>query len=81
LIDFDSKGMRDAVKAFIADAGGVWQALLSVVTGLATAARVARTSTSGGLSHAHTGEQFPGSGGEHHYILVENGGDIGQGVA
>ena len=76
LIDFDTKGMPANVAAAIEAAGGVWSALLSVAPGLQRAARVSRASTSAGLFRTDTGEQFAGSGGAHHYVLVKDGGDI-----
>ena len=57
-------------------AGGPWNALLTVVPGAGRAARVSRASTSAGLSHRDTGEQFPGSGGSHVYILMQDGADV-----
>ena len=49
LIDFDTKGMPNEVKAKIDAAGGMWNALLTVASELANAARVSRASTSAGL--------------------------------
>ena len=37
---------------------------------------MSRASTSAGLFRTDTGEQFGGSGGAHHYVLVKDGGDI-----
>ncbi len=76
LCDFDRKGMPASVSAAIGDAGGMWPALLSVMPGLAQAARVTRASTSAGLWRIDTGEALPHSGGEHHYILAADGADI-----
>ncbi|MBM3491867.1 MAG: hypothetical protein FJX68_15785, partial [Alphaproteobacteria bacterium] len=76
LIDFDTKGMPVAVAAGIEAAGGMWPALLRVAPGLQRATRVSRASTSAGLYRKDTGEQLPGSGGQHHYLLVKDGGDI-----
>ncbi|MCK1480115.1 hypothetical protein IVB27_36625 [Bradyrhizobium sp. 197] len=76
LIDFDTKGMPNEVKAKIDDAGGMWKALLAVAPALANAARVARASTSAGLYRSDTGEPIPGSDGAHHYVLVHDGADI-----
>jgi hypothetical protein len=76
LIDFDTKGMPDEVKAKIDAAGGMWQALLMVAPDLADAARVSRASTSAGLFRRDTGEPIPGSDGEHHFVLVLDGSDI-----
>jgi hypothetical protein len=76
LIDFDTKGMPANIAAAIEAAGGGWSALLRVAPGLQSAARVSRASTSAGLFRTDTGEQFAGSGGAHHYVLVKDGGDI-----
>ena len=76
LIDFDLKGMPPNVVAAIEAAGGMWNALLTVAPGLQRAARVSRASTSAGLYRTDTGEQFAGSGGAHHYVLVKDAGDI-----
>jgi hypothetical protein len=76
LIDFDTKGMTANVAATLEAAGGMWGALLTVAPGLQRAARVSRSSTSAGLFRTDTGEQFAGSGGAHHYLLVKDGGDI-----
>ncbi|MCW1988683.1 hypothetical protein [Bradyrhizobium diazoefficiens] len=76
LIDFDTKGMPPEVKAKIDSSGGMWSSLLTVAPDLARAARVSRASTSAGLSRADTGDLIPGSDGEHHYLLVADGGDI-----
>jgi len=73
LIDFDTKGMPDEVKAKIDAAGGMWQALLTVAPNLTGAARVSRASTSAGLYRSDTGEPIPGSNGLHHYVLVHDG--------
>lgn len=76
LLDFDTKGMPDEVNKKISDAGGMWEALLTIVPELVHAARVSRASTSAGLSRSDTGEQIAGSIGMHHYVLVSDGGDI-----
>src|SRR6516162_4071349 len=78
LIDFDTKGMPDNVASSIEAAGGMWKALLTVAPGLGRATRVSRASTSSGLFRTDTGTQFDGSGGAHHYILVQDGSDIGR---
>ena len=76
LCDFDRKGMPASVATAIADRGGMWPALLSVVPGLAQAARVTRASTSAGFRRTDTGDALSHSGGEHHYILAADGTDI-----
>jgi hypothetical protein len=76
LLDYDVKGMPAIVAKRIAQAGGFWPALLSVVPELATAARVERSSTSAGLYRSDSGVEFPGSGGRHIFLLVADGTDI-----
>ena len=44
--------------------------------GSRAAGRISRASTSAGIYNAETREQLPGSGGEHHYVLVADGSDI-----
>jgi hypothetical protein len=75
LIDIDTKGMPEAVRARIDAAGGFWPALCSVLPALDTTARIVRNSTSSGLSRTDTGEKLPGSNGQHIFLLVEDGGD------
>lgn len=76
LIDFDTKGMPKEVRERIDAAGGMWNALLTVVSDLADAARVSRASTSAGLSRSDTNELIAGSDGMHHFVLVQDGADI-----
>jgi hypothetical protein len=76
LLDFDAKGAPARVTNIIDVAGGVLPSLLLVAPGLQRAARVARASTSAGLFNSDTGDRFPGSGGEHHYMLVRDGSDV-----
>src|SRR5262249_28877979 len=76
LIDFDTKGMPKEVSDRIDALGGMLNALLTVAPELANAARVSRASTSAGLYRSDTGESISGSNGMHHYVLVEDGGDI-----
>jgi hypothetical protein len=76
LIDVDTKGMPDAVRGKIKEAGGYWTALANVVPGLEQAARVLRRSTSTGISRSDTGQALPGSSGAHIFVLVQDGGDI-----
>lgn len=75
LIDFDSKAMPDEVKARIDAAGGMWNVLLTIAPAFVHAARVSRASTSAGLSRIDTGEPIAGSNGEHHFLLIADGGD------
>ena len=76
LLDFDRKGMPANVQGQLDTVSGFWPALLNIVPGLARAAHVIRASTSTGLQHRDTGEQYPGSGGVHAYILVRDGADL-----
>jgi hypothetical protein len=75
LIDFDTKGMPAHVAARLDQLGGCWPALLSIVPGLSTVARVTRASTSAGLYRMDTGEMVPGSNGLHIYLAVRDGAD------
>jgi uncharacterized protein YheU (UPF0270 family) len=75
LIDYDTKGMPPAIAASVREAGGAWSMLLRIAPGLAKAARVSRASTSAGLLRPDTGTNFPGSSGEHHYVLISDGAD------
>jgi hypothetical protein len=76
LVDTDLKGAPESVRSMLAVAGGVLAALFMVAPGLVKATRVTRLSTSTGLSDSQTGEQFPGSGGEHSYFQVKDAADI-----
>ena len=78
LLDYDRKGMPPDVMAKIERRGGFWGAIVDVVPALAKVARVERASTSAGLNRSDTGEQFPGSGGQHVYPAVRDGADIGR---
>ena len=76
LIDIDTKGMPPEVRTRIKDLGGFWRALVGVLPALKQAGCVIRRSTSTGISRTDTGEQLPGSNGEHVYVLVRDGGDV-----
>ncbi len=76
LLDFDTKGMPREVERRIADAGGFWGVVVSVVPSLAKVAHVLRRSTSAGLFRSDTGEKLPGSNGIHVYLEVQDGTDI-----
>ena len=76
LIDLDTKGMPDDVRARIKEAGGFWASLCQVLPLLATSGRVIRRSTSTGISRTDTGEALPGSNGLHVYLRVQDGKDI-----
>ena len=73
LIDVDTKGMPDSVRARVEALGGAARAIASVVPELKTCGSVLRNSTTTGLSRADTGEALPGSEGRHLYILVQDG--------
>jgi hypothetical protein len=76
LLDFDTKGMPGDIAAALRQHGGYWPALVAVLPGLRTIARVTRRSTSAGLSRSDTGKQLPGSDGMHIYVAVQDGTDI-----
>jgi flagellar biosynthesis GTPase FlhF len=76
LLDHDAKTMPPSVAETFAAAGGFWPALVGACPGLASAARLTRSSTSAGLSRSDTGETFPSSGGLHVYLLIKDGSDI-----
>ena len=73
LLDLDLKGMPATVRDKVEAAGGCWAALVSILPELAQTARVARASTSSGLSVS--GTPVPGSNGQHIYLLVRDGAD------
>jgi hypothetical protein len=75
LIDFDRKGLPEAVAARLAEAGGFLAALTIVMPELAAAARVERASTSAALYRIDTGERFESSGGQHEYIFATDSAD------
>jgi hypothetical protein len=76
LIDFDPKGMSDAVKQQFEQFGGLFGALCTILPALETVALVERASTSSGLRNAETGESFRHSGGKHIVIAVLDAADI-----
>jgi hypothetical protein len=76
LLDYDTKGMSEAVASRLEECGGVWGALCEVLPALETVACVERASTSSGLRNRETGESFPGSGGLHIVIPVVDAADI-----
>jgi len=76
LVDFDKKGMPDEVRRRVENAGGVWPLICTVLPDLVGAGYLRRTSTSAGLFIVETGEEFPGSGGEHIYVAVLDAADI-----
>jgi hypothetical protein len=78
LLDYDTKGIPGDVLAEIKRRGGFWPTLLSVSPPLRSVAHLIRRSTSAGLFRFDTGEKIAGSDGEHIYILVQDGGDVGR---
>ena len=76
LIDIDTKGMPDAVRDRIREAGGFWPALLRVVPAMGEAPRVVRKSTSAGIIRTDTGASIAGSNGRHIFLHVRDGGDV-----
>ena len=74
LIDYDTKGMPDAVRARIETLGGFTGALAAVCPGVSGAGYIERRSTSAGAHNAATGETYP-SDGRHLYLLVKDGAD------
>jgi hypothetical protein len=76
LLDHDTKHFSAAVKERVEALGGFTGAIESVCPELATAGTILRASTSSGISNAETGEEYPGSGGFHLYLLVDDGTDI-----
>jgi hypothetical protein len=75
LIDVDTKGMPEPVKARIEELGGYWPALVHVLPELAGAGRVVRRSTSAGLYRDDTNTPLKGSDGMHVFILTRDGED------
>jgi hypothetical protein len=63
------------VAARIAELGGFWGAVVSLLPDIKNAARVLRRSTSAGLFRTDTGEQFAGSNGLHLYAMVGDADD------
>jgi hypothetical protein len=78
LLDHDTKGMPAQVRARLAELGGFWPALVTVLHELSTVAHVTRRSTSAGMTRADTGEELPGSDGQHIYLMVTDGSDGGR---
>ena len=76
LLDYDTKGMPGVVAAALQRHGSYWAALVAVLPGLQSAARVIRHSTSAGLFRSDTGTRLPGSEGLHVYVEVRDGTDI-----
>ncbi len=76
LLDYDTKGMPDAVAKRVNDLGGFWTAVVSVISGLEHAATVVRRSTSSGIVRSDTGEALKGSDGLHVFVQVQDGADV-----
>jgi hypothetical protein len=76
LLDFDTKGLSPDVAKQLDATGGFWPALVAVLPDLHSTAHVIRRSTSAGLSRTDTGEQLPGSNGQHGFVAVQDGTDI-----
>ena len=76
LIDIDMKGMPNHVRAALDEVGGFLPALTKVLPEMARAGRIERSSTSTGIYRTDTGTEFPGSGGLHIFVLVQNGADV-----
>jgi hypothetical protein len=75
LLDYDTKGQPKPIEDRVAELGGVWQALTTVVPEMAGVAHVDRPSTSTGLYNLKTGEEYPGSRGQHIYPLLIDASD------
>jgi hypothetical protein len=76
LIDFDTKGMPAAVRTRIAELGGLWPALETVLPELASAGYLARSSTSSNIFRADTNVKMRASDGQHIYLPMLCGDDI-----
>ena len=75
LLDYDTKGMPPEVKQRLQDEGGFLGVLQKLCPGFRHAGYIRRASTSAGLYNKDTGEQYPGSGGEHIDLLVQDASD------
>ena len=76
LLDHDRKEMPREVRDKLKAAKGFWRAVVSAVPALADAARVERCSTSAGIFHKNTGEQFSTSRNRHVYVAAADGSDV-----
>jgi len=72
----DRKGMPEHVAHTLDTKGGFCPALISMWPDLGGTARVSRASTSAGLIDTRTGNPFGYAGGQHVYLLVQDGADI-----
>ena len=75
LFDFDRKAMPAPVRKKMG-ANAFWDTLVGILPELKGAAHLVRKSTSAGLYNSDTKERFPEFGGEHDYIIAEDGDDI-----
>ena len=75
LLDFDRKGMPQAVADRLDAVGGFAGAIAALLPDLSGYARVIRASTSAGLYNQETGERYPAGGGLHLYLLARDGAD------
>lgn len=75
LLDIDGKGMPSAVARQINAAGGIVNAITSIVPDMASAAYVKRRSTSAGIIDTNTGDVLS-KGGDHIFVLVTDGSDV-----
>ena len=75
LFDYDTKGMTAEVSTLVAELGGFWPALVSVIPDLGSVGHLIRSSTSAGLVRSDTGEVFAGSSGRHGYVVIKDGAD------
>jgi hypothetical protein len=75
LLDYDTKGMPSEVAERLDREGGFWPAIISLMPGLASIARVSRASTSAGLYRKDTDVAVPGSNGLHVYLAVKDVAD------
>jgi hypothetical protein len=75
LLDHDPKGMSPEIARRMKANGGFWQTMVSVFPELRKIARLGRRSTSAGIARKDTGEQLPGSGGVHLYLVIKDGAD------
>jgi hypothetical protein len=73
LIDFDSHGITDSIRAKVTELGGIWPSLCSVFPDLSEAIHITRPSTSAGLCNG-TGA-IQGSDGVHYFPLIADGTD------
>jgi putative DNA primase/helicase len=75
LVDVDFKGLDQDWVQRLRDPLTLWHVLECICPGLQGAGYVIRRSTSAGLRNKATGEEFPGSGGLHIYVMIQDGAD------